>query len=134
LDHFSSVFDEPTYLPPRRQYDHRIPLIPGAKPVSLRPYPVVPALKSEIERQVQELLAQGVIAHSNIAFASPVILVKKADKTWRLVVDYRHLNALTEKGKYLMPVIDKILDELAGARWFSKLDLRAGYHQIRGPW
>jgi hypothetical protein len=68
-------------LPPRRQYNHCIPLIPGAKPVSLRPYRVAPALKSKIERQVQELLAQGVIAQSNNAFASPMILVKKADKS-----------------------------------------------------
>jgi hypothetical protein len=131
LDQFASVFEEPSDLPPRRLYDHHIPLIPGARPVSMRPYRVALALKSEIEKHVQELLAQGVITHSNSAFASPVILVRKSDQTWRLVVDYRHLNALTEKGKYPVPVIDELLDELAGARWFSKLDLRAGYHQIR---
>jgi hypothetical protein len=97
----------------------------------LRPYRVALSLKTEIERQIQELLAQGVITKSNIPFASPVILVKKSDHTWCLVVDYRHLNALTVKGKYPLPVIDELLDELAGAKWFSKLDLRAGYHQIR---
>jgi hypothetical protein len=84
-----------------------------------------------LERQIQELFEQGVITHSSSAFASPVILVKKGDNTWRLVVDYRHLNALTVKGKYPLPVIDELLDELAGSHWFSKLDLRAGYHQIR---
>jgi hypothetical protein len=84
-----------------------------------------------LENQIKELLAQGVITHSNSAFGSPVILVKKGDGTWRLVVDYRHLNALTVKGKYPLPVIDELLDELAGAKWFSKLDLKAGYHQIR---
>jgi hypothetical protein len=131
LDQFASVFDAPTGLPPRRQYDHQIPLIPGARPVSMRPYRVAPELKSEIEQQIQELLRLGVITHSNSPFASPVLLVRKQDKTWRLVVDYRHLNALTVKGKYPLPVIDELLDELAGARWFSKLDLRAGYHQIR---
>jgi hypothetical protein len=88
-------------------------------------------LKTEIEKQVQELLEQGVIQLSNSPFGSPVILVKKGDKTWRLVVDYRHLNALTVKGKYPLPIIDELLDELAGSKWFSKLDLKAGYHHIR---
>jgi hypothetical protein len=97
----------------------------------MRPYRVAPELKTEIERQVQELLQQGVITHSNSAFASPVILVFKEEKAWRMVVDYRMLNALTVKGKYPLPVIDELLDELSGAKWFSKLDLRAGYHQIR---
>ncbi|KAK1679066.1 hypothetical protein QYE76_039914 [Lolium multiflorum] len=131
LDRFVDVFAAPSGLPPRRRYDHSIPLIPGARPVSMRPYRIAPDLKTELERQVQELLDQGVIVHSTSAFGSPVILVKKGDKTWRLVIDYRHLNALTVKGKYPLPVIDELLDELAGARWFSKLDLRAGYHQIR---
>ncbi|XP_071683141.1 uncharacterized protein [Lolium perenne] len=131
LDKFSSVFDNPTSLPPSRQYDHQIPLIPGARPVSMRPYRVALELKSELEKQIQELLKQGVITHINSAFASPVILVKKSDHTWRLVVDYRHLNALTVKGKYPLPVIDELLDELAGSKWFSKLDLRASYYQIR---
>jgi hypothetical protein len=136
LTEFAEVFTEPTGLPPRRQYDHHIPLVPGARPVSMRPYCVAPELKTEIERQVQDLLQQGVISHSNSAFASPVLLVKKGDKhpepnsvpVWRLVIDYRHLNALTVKGKYPLPVIDELLDELSGAQWFSKLDLRAGYH------
>ncbi|XP_071679939.1 uncharacterized protein [Lolium perenne] len=93
--------------------------------------PVELPRETEIERQIKELLDQGVITHSNSAFGSPILLVKKADHTWRLVVDYRHLNALTVKGKYPLPIIDELLDELAGVHWFSKLDLRAGYHQIR---
>lgn len=83
-------------------------------------------------------MQQGVIVKSQSAFSSPVILVKKFDtvqeqisQTWRLVVDYRHLNALTVKGKYPLPLIDELLDELCGAQWFSKLDLKAGNHQIR---
>jgi hypothetical protein len=131
LDKFVDVFLTPSGLPPRRRYDHSIPLIHGARPVSMSPYRIAPDLKTELERQVQELLDQGVIVHSTSAFGSPVVLVKKGDKTWRLVVDYRHLNAVTVKGKNPPPVIDELLDELAGARWFSKLDLRAGYHQIR---
>jgi hypothetical protein len=131
LDQFASVFAPPVGLPPRRRYDHHIPLVAGARPVSVRPYRVAPELKDEIEWQVKELLEQGVIAPSNSAFGSPVLLVKKEETTWRLVVDYRQLNALTIKGKYPLPVIDEFLDELAGASWFSKLDLKAGYHQIR---
>jgi hypothetical protein len=131
LDRFSSVFATSAGLPPRRQYDHHIHLVPGARPVSMRPYRVVPELKTEIEKQVQELLDQGVIQLSNSPFGSLVLLVKKGDKTWPLVVDYRHLNALTVKGKYPLPIIDELLDELAGSKWFSKLDLKAGYHQIR---
>jgi hypothetical protein len=112
---------------PRRQYDHHIPLILGARPVSVHPYRVALELKNEIERQISELLAQGVIMHSTSMFGSPVLLVKKEETAWRLIVDYRHLNALTVKGKYP----DELLDELTGSCWFSKLDLKAGYHQIR---
>jgi hypothetical protein len=91
LSKFSSVFDAPQGLPPRRQYDHHIPLIPGARPISMPPYLIAPELKSELKRQIADLLEQGVITHNNNAFASPVILVKKGnvqDKSCRLVVDY----------------------------------------------
>jgi hypothetical protein len=110
--------------------DHSIPLIPGAQPVNKKPYRYTPQLKTEIEKQIAEMLASGVIRISNSAFSSPIILVRKKDGSWRIVVDYRHLNALTIKSRYPVPVIDELLDELAGASWFSKLDLRTGYHQI----
>lgn len=131
LDKFESVFTVPTGLPPRRQYDHHIPLIPGARPVPVRSYRVAPEMKTEIEKQIKQLLEQGVIVHNQSAFGSPILLVKMSYQAWRLVVDYRHLNALTVKGKYPLPIIDELLDELAGARWLSKLDLKEGYQQIQ---
>lgn len=131
IDSFQAVFAEPNGLPPKRYCDHTIPLVPGAAPVNLRPYRFNPALKDEIEQQISDMLKSGVIQPSHSAFSSPALLVKKKDGTWRLVIDYRKLNAITVKGTYPMPVIDELLDELAHAKWFTKLDLRAGYHQIR---
>ena len=131
LDDLASMFAEPSGLPPRRACDHKIPLVLGAQPVSVRPYRYAPALESEIERQVTEMLNSGLIRPSTSAFSSPVLLVRKKDGDWRLCVDYRMLNALTVKSKFPIPVIDELLDELAHAKWFSVLDLRAGFNQIR---
>jgi hypothetical protein len=131
LAEFVHLFKPPTELPPPRDCDHSIPLIPGAQPVFVRPYRYAPVLKTEIERQVADMLEQGLIQKSSSAFSSPVLLVKKKDNTWRFCVDYRHLNAITVKGKYPVPIIDELLDELSGAQYFSSLDLQAGFHQIR---
>lgn len=131
LDEFPDDFIEPTGLPPWRACNHRIPLIPGAQPVNIRSYLHKPEHKMKIETQVEELLKSGVIQRSTSPFSSPVILVKKKDDTWRLCIDYMQLNALTVVPKYPVPIIEELLDELHGAKWFSKLDLRAGYHQIR---
>lgn len=99
--------------------------------MNIRPYRHKPEHKSEIEAQVEELLRSGVIQRSTSPFSSPVILVKKKDGTWCLCINYTHLNALTLIAKYSVPIIEELLDELHGATWFSKLDLCAGYHQIR---
>ncbi|WVZ93179.1 hypothetical protein U9M48_039181 [Paspalum notatum var. saurae] len=131
LQEFSDVFTSPTTLPPHRSYDHTISLLPGSAPVNSRPYRYSPLHKDEIERQVRVLLNQGWIVHSNSPFASPVLLVQKKDGTWRMCVDYRRLNALTIKNRFPIPVVEEILDELAGTTHFTKLDLTAGYHQVR---
>lgn len=131
IQEFQNCFQEPTGLPPQRVFDHGIPLVPNAQPVNTKPYRYAPQQKNEIERQVELMLQQGIIQTSVSPFASPVLLVKKKDGTWRFCVDYRALNNITVKNKYPMPVVDELLDELAGAKWFTKLDLRSGYHQIR---
>lgn len=91
-----------------------------------RPYQYSPLHKDEIKKQVKELLASGMIVPSNSPFASPVLLVQKKDGTWSFCVDYRKLNSLTIKNRFPIPVIDEILDELAGTKFFTKLDMRAG--------
>jgi hypothetical protein len=131
LHEFQDVFQEPTSLPPHREFDHAISLEPAASPVNSRPYRYSPLQKDEIERQVSEMLKTGVITRSISPYASPVLLVQKKDATWRFCVDYRRLNDITIKNKFPLPIIDELLDELAGTQYFSKLDLRAGYHQIR---
>lgn len=131
VDKYASVFQDPHTLPPSRVYDHAISLVPGAIPVNSRPYRYSPLQKDEIERQVDEMLAAGVITTSISPFASPVLLVKKKDGSWRFCVDYRRLNELIVKNKFPMPIIDELLDELAGSKYFTKLDMKSGFHQIR---
>ena len=131
LSEYADVFATPQELPPRRVYDHTIPLIPNAVPVNSRPYRYSPHHKDEIERQVKEMLKAGLVVPSTSPFASHVLLIQKKDGRWRFCVDYRRLNELTIKNRFPMPLMEEILEELSGSHYFTKLDMRSGYHQVR---
>jgi hypothetical protein len=131
LRQHDAIFDEPTGLPPARPYDHRIHLLPDTAPVAIRSYRYAQLQKDELERQCEAMLAQGIIRPSTSPFSAPVLLVRKADRSWRFCIDYRALNARTSKDNFPIPMVDELLDELHGAHFFSKLDLRSRYDQVR---
>ncbi|XP_042952297.1 uncharacterized protein LOC122289392 [Carya illinoinensis] len=131
LNHYPDIFATPKGLPPHSSHDHAINLQSGTNPISVHPYRHPYFQKDEIEKIVMELLDSGVIGPSQSPYSSPVLLVRKADGMWLLCVDYRALNSATVKDKYPIPMVEELLDELHGAKMFSKLDLRSGYHQMR---
>jgi hypothetical protein len=131
LSSFDDIFQETKELPPARDIDHKIPLHNEASIVNTRPYRLSFKQKDTIEALILQLLQNQVIRPSVSPYSSPAILVKKKDGSWRLCIDYRKLNNLTVKNKYPIPVIEDLLDDLHGARFFSKIDLRSGYHLIR---
>jgi hypothetical protein len=130
---YRDVFPEalPAGLPPMREVDHRIELIPGSSPPS-RPTMRMSATElEELKSQLEELTASGFIRPSKSPFGAPVLFVKKKDGTMRMCVDYRALNNITIKNSYPLPLVDELFDRLQGAKYFTKIDLRSGYHQIR---
>ncbi|KAJ0824772.1 putative nucleotidyltransferase, Ribonuclease H [Helianthus annuus] len=129
---FPDVFPEDLPgLPPQRQVEFRIDLVPGAAPVAKAPYRLAPSEMQELSTQLQELLDKGFIRPSFSPWGAPVLFVKKKDGTMRMCIDYRELNKLTIKNRYPLPRIDDLFDQLQGSSYYSKIDLRSGYHQLR---
>lgn len=133
LSPFKDVFPEalPSGLPPSREVDHRIELTPGSSPPSRPTFRLSAPEMEELKKQLAELVKAGFIQPSKSPFGAPILFVKKKDGTMRMCVDYRALNNITIKNAYPLPRVDELFDRLQGAQYFSKIDLRSGYHQIR---
>ncbi|WVZ71333.1 hypothetical protein U9M48_019927 [Paspalum notatum var. saurae] len=129
---YPDVFpDELPGLPPDRAVEVAINLVPGTAPIAKAPYRMSGKEYDELKKQLDELLEKGLIRCSVSPWGAPVLFVKKKDGSMRLCIDYRELNAVTIKSKCPMPRIDDLLDQLKGAKYFSKIDLRSRYHQIK---
>src|SRR6266508_4593519 len=132
VNEYLDVFpEELPGLPPVRAMEFSIELLPGTAPVFRRPYRMSQNDLAEMKVQLQELLDKGFIRPSSLSWGCPAMFVDKKDQTKRLVVDYGPLNEVTVENKYPLPDINILFDQLAGAKVFSKIDLRSGYHQIR---
>jgi hypothetical protein len=114
-------------LPPVREIEVSIETILRVSPIAQSPYRMAPMELAELKVQLQELLDKGFIW----PLGAPVLFVKKKDGILHLCIDYRQLNKVTVKNRYPLPRIDDLFDQLKGARVFSKIDLRSGYHQLR---
>ena len=132
VEEFLDVFPEDLPgLPPDRVLEFSIDVIPGTAPISKAPYRMAPVELAELKKQLQEYSDKGFIRPSVSPWGAPVLLVKKKDGSRRMCIDYRELNKVTIKNKYPLPRIDDLFDQLCGAKVFSKLDLRSGYHQLK---
>ncbi|WVZ76682.1 hypothetical protein U9M48_024635 [Paspalum notatum var. saurae] len=130
---YPDVFpDELPGMPPDRDIEFLIELLPRTAPIAMRQYRMAPIEHEEVKKNIDELLAKGYIRPSSSPWAFPVLLVEKKDTDVKMMcVDYRALNKVTIKNKYPLPRIDDLFDQLQGACVFSKIDLRSGYHQLK---
>ncbi|GJP46801.1 hypothetical protein CLOM_g6051 [Closterium sp. NIES-68] len=123
--------DLPAELPPSRPEDHRIELEPGAQSTVQRQFRLSQLELEDLQQQLDYLLTKGSIRPSTSPYAAPILFTPKKDGGFRMCIDYRALNRSTIKSRYTIPRADELLDQLRGAKFFSKIDLRGGYHQIR---
>ncbi|EEB90692.1 hypothetical protein MPER_11066 [Moniliophthora perniciosa FA553] len=130
---YEDVFSKESFdhLPEHRPWDHAIELIPGPLPSATKVYPLAPNEQQELDSFLQEGLASGRIRPSKSPIGAPVFFVKKKDGKLRFVQDYRQLNTVTVKNRYPLPLIDELINQLTGAKYFTKLDVRWGFNNIR---
>nr|GEX06626.1 retrotransposon protein [Tanacetum cinerariifolium] len=129
---FSNVFpEELSGIPPEQEVEFGIELISGTQPIFKAPYRMAPIELKELKEQLQELLDLGFIRPSVSPWGAPVLFVKKKDSSIRLCIDYHDLNRVTIRNRYPLPRINDLFDQLQGAKFFSKIDLKSGYHQLR---
>lgn len=129
---FRDLFDkdDSDKLPERRPWDHVIELVPGAKPVDCKVYPLTLVEQKELDDFLAENLCTGRIHPSKSPMASPFFFIKKKDGSLRPVQNYHKLNNMTVKNRYPLPLIHELLDKLKGAHYFTKLDVCWGYNNI----
>jgi hypothetical protein len=108
-----------------------IDLIPGTSPIAKRPYRMAAPELAELKKQLGELQRGGFIRPRSSQWGAPVLFVENKDKSMRMCVDYHSLNEVTIKNKYPIPRIDDLFDQLKGSKYFLKVDLRSGYHQLK---
>ncbi|GJS48715.1 putative reverse transcriptase domain-containing protein [Tanacetum coccineum] len=129
---FPKVFLEDLLgLPPTRQVEFQIDLMPGVAPVARAPYRLSPSEMKELSDQLQELSDKSFIRPSSSPWGAPVLFVKKKDGSFRKCIDFRELNKMTVKNQYPLPRIDDLFDQLQGSSVYTKIHLRLGYHQLR---
>ncbi|GJY69744.1 putative reverse transcriptase domain-containing protein [Tanacetum coccineum] len=129
---FPEVFPEDLPgIPPTRQVEFQIDLVPGAASVARVPYQLAPSEMKELSDQLQELSDKGFIRPSSSPWGAPVLFIKKNDGSFRMCIDYQELNKLTVKNRYPLPRINDLFDQLQGSSVYSKIDLGSGYHQLR---
>jgi hypothetical protein len=132
ISEYPDVFPEELLgMPPDREIEFVVELVPGTAPIFMRPYIMATSHLAELTQQLQELLDKGYICPSASAWGAPIIFVLKKDGMHRMCVDYRSINEVTIKNMYPLPKIDDLYDQLKGACVFSKIDLRSGYHQLK---
>jgi hypothetical protein len=118
-------------LPLQREVEFGIECVPGTNPISKAPYRMALSELKELKEQLQERLDKGFIRPSISLWGAQVLFVMKKDGSMKMCIHYWKLNKVTIKNRYPLPRIDKLLDQLQGARVFSKVDLHSGYHQVR---